>query len=292
MMRLILTQDKELAEKAASQRVQTAYSIDRWVVIQQEGPWKGAVGKITAVQNDKSLTVTVYGDRSGEAQNGISLRKEELKPVQEYKTISMSADGSSPEMLDDSGQVFPCYAWWGSEQQQKLETHIQEIEDYIYWNYKNEKPVIPEWYLFSLRTHLRRWGGFLPPDYAILPIHDYNSDSKVIHFQPEDHHLLATIKISGKIRSDGHEAFVEAIEYLRDLLPDGHRATLTHYKYEPGDATIGYKESSKAHVVFVVTKVSLPHIVLDSSVQEAGRAHLELDKAGQELMDAEDTGPW
>lgn len=36
--------------------------------------------------------------------------KEELRPVQEYKTIRMSADGSSPEMLDGSGQVFLCYA--------------------------------------------------------------------------------------------------------------------------------------------------------------------------------------
>jgi hypothetical protein len=292
MIRLVLTEDKNSAEKAATERAQTAYSVDRWVVIQQEGPWKDAVGKITAVQNDESFTVTLYGERAGEAKNGISFRKEELRPVQEYKTTRMSADGSSPEMLDKSGQVLPCYAWWGSEQQQKLETHIKEIDKYIFWNYKNEKPVIPEWYLFSLRTHLRRWGGFLPPDYAVLPIQDYNTGSKVIQFQPQGHHLLVTIKIDGKIRSDGHDAFVEAIELLRDLLPEGHRATLTHYKYEPGDATTGYKESSKAHVVFVVTKASLPQIVLNSSVQEAGKALLELDKAGQKLMDAKDTGPW
>jgi hypothetical protein len=278
---------KELADQAAAERLQNPYSVNRWVVIQKEGEFKDVVGKITGINSNNTsdtYTVMLYGDRvSKEVKvNGVPFVKDDLRPVQEYNTLNLSVED------------YPCYEWFGPEERQKLEAHIKEIEDYIYWNYDEKQPIIPEWYLYFLRTYVRRWGGgFIPVDYGLLPLYDGNHDSKAIQLKPQQHYLVVSIKIDGKIRSDGHDPFVEAVRFIQDFLPDNHRATMTHYEYEPGDATPGYKQSSKAYVEFVVTKPSLPHIVLNNvSVEVQDKARLKFDQAGQELWDKEDTGPW
>ena len=84
---------------------------------------------------------------------------------------------------DESGEVIPCYEHWTDQQQKTLETHILAIKRYIETNkLNNAVPQVPEWYLYSLRASLRKWGT-IPAHFGETPPMK-NAHERCIHIEP------------------------------------------------------------------------------------------------------------
>ena len=182
---------------------------------------------------------------------------------------------------DESGDMIPCYQHWTQKEQDQLETHIATIEQYVETNKANKSvPQIPEWYLYSLRASLRKWGT-IPADFGETPPMK-NAHERCVHIEPrgctssnnrndgensprasDDEislgvlamatFLEVTILLRNRMWNDRDRALEECITIVKNtVLASDERATLVYFKALRG----GYPEPAceDTTAVFAVTK--------------------------------------
>jgi hypothetical protein len=148
---------------------------------------------------------------------------------------------------------------WDSDKHMKLAEHIEEIEDYIYWNH--DRPSVPEWYLHSLKTSRRFWR--IPADFAILPpLGLVGAESRSVHFTPRKGYLELIIQSDGQVYGSELEAFSVLVNAVKDILPKGQRATMSFFEAK---AYMGGKIARCCAVFHINNAHEVPDVTIDSS---------------------------
>ena len=230
------------------------FDAGRWVVLQGfEDDLEQLNGRIARIVEEDVIDryqVEVPASDYIERQQVVA-DKDRLVPVSEWTTMSMQL----ANLVDDTGEVIPCYQHWNGEQEQMLESHIRQVESYNSSNKDYGKPTIPEWYLYSLKATLRKWGA-VPADYADVPPMRH-ANERCVHIEPRNGFLEVTLMLKNREWKNRDRALQETLNIMKDSVVTGNdRATLVSFEANSGGHPEPACEDTTA--VFVITKDSLP----------------------------------
>jgi hypothetical protein len=175
-----------------------------------------------------------------------------------YEVKCLSTKCLAP-VRDTVGITVESDLYWDSEKHMKLAEHIEDIEDYTFW--QHESPAVPEWYLHSLKTSRRYWR--IPPDYArIPPLGLVGAESRSVHFEPRKGYLELSIQSDGQVYASELEAFTVLVNAVRDILPPRQRASMTFFEAK---AYMGGKIARCCAVFNITNAFEVPDVIIDSS---------------------------
>lgn len=239
-----------------------SFDTGRWMVLrgftEDLEPLNGRIGVIIEEDVIDRYVIEVPASDLIE-QTRIVADKSNLMPVSERVALSMQE--GSKDIEDGTGEISPCYQHWDAEHQQVLLSHIDNVAKYNATadSLVPVRPKIPEWYLYSLKASLRKW-GMVPADFADVPPM-MHANERCIHFEPRNGFLEVTLMLKNREWRNRERAMKEVLSIVKSSVVSGQdQATLVHFEASSGGHPGPACEDTTA--VFIVNKVGSPLTVV------------------------------